>query len=648
MSYRVCCAAFLLSCVCALGEVTPRDFYQAIRENDLAKIKSFLDAGVSVDLRDTRGNTPLMHAASVGSIEAMRLLMKAGADVNAKNGLDATSLVWSASNAEKAKLLIDAGAQVNVRTKMSRTPLMMAASYPGNTATVKLLLEKGADTTVTEVRGNTALVDAARTDNTEAIRLLLEHKVDLDAGDFGGITALGHAASHSNIAAMKMLLAKGAKVNVALKRELKVKNGLIAVSFQTPLMSAAAKGSIESVRMLLDAGADVKARDVRGMTPLMMAVASDMADPAIVKLLLDKGSDTSVKTVDGETTLDWARKFGNPRIIAMLGGQISENKAVVRPAAASASNPRAAIERAMPLLTSSAKEYFRMSGCAGCHHQHVIGMAVPAAARKGIAVDESFGRDQVAIMKSDVVGSREALLQDIFISVDGLVFSMLGMGEQKYPADELTDAMVSAIAARQTAEGNFLHFPLGRPPLEDGSFVSGALAVRTLQRYAIPARKAELDGRIAKARHWFLSAKPNAAYERAFHVMGLQWSGADKAAVQRAVSELRKLQRADGGWAQLSTLQSDAFGTSTALYALAQAGVPAQDAAYQRGVRFLLSTQQPDGSWHVASRSPKVQPYFQSGFPHNHDQWISAAATSWSVTALAEAVEPARQSAGLR
>lgn len=64
-----------------------------------------------------------------------------------------------------------------------------------------------------------------------------------------------------------------------------------------------------------------------------------------------------------------------------------------------------------------------------------------------------------------------------------------------------------------------------------------------------------------------------------------------------------------------TTLASDAFGTATALYALQQAGVPAKDPAYQRGVRYLISTQKPDGSWHVASRSPKVQPYFQSGFP---------------------------------
>ncbi|MBL8174523.1 MAG: ankyrin repeat domain-containing protein [Bryobacterales bacterium] len=646
MGYRV--LAFLVSYAFAYAETTPRDFYQAIRENDLAKIKGYLSAGAAADLRDTRGTTPLMHAASIGSLEAMQMLIKAGADVNAKNGLDATPLVWAAANAAKAKLLIDAGAQVNVRTKMMRTPLMMAASAPDNASTVKLMIDKGADVTVADVRGHTALVDAARANNTEALRLLLDHKQDVNAGDFGGVTALGHAAAHSNIVAVKMLLAKGADPNTAMKRELKVRNGLIAASYFTPLMAAVARSSIDTVRLLLDAGADVKKQDVRGMTPLMLAVASDVANPAVVRLLIERGSDLNARSVDGETALDWAGKFGNPRVLSLLGGTVSGSTAAVKQTSATVRDARGAMELAMPLLTSSAKEYFRMSGCGGCHHQHVIGMAVPAAEKKGVAVDPAFRRDQLQIMKGEVMGNREALLQDIFISVDGLAFAMLGMGEQQYPADELTDAMVSAIAARQNEEGDFIHFPFVRPPLEDSPFVSSALAIRTISRYAIPARKTELEGRIAKTRQWFLASKPAVPYERAFQVLGLHWSGAERAAVQRAVSELRKLQRADGGFAQLATLPSDAFATATALYALAQAGIPAKDAAYQRGVRFLLTTQKPDGSWHVASRAPKVQPYFQSGFPYDHDQWISAASTAWAVTALAEAAEPPRQSASLR
>jgi len=51
-------------------------------------------------------------------------------------------------------------------------------------------------------------------------------------------------------------------------------------------------------------------------------------------------------------------------------------------------------------------------------------------------------------------------------------------------------------------------------------------------------------------------------------------------------------------------------------------------------VRYLLTTQLDDGSWHVRSRAPKFQPYFESGFPHGQDQWISSAATAWASMAL--------------
>jgi len=68
--------------------------------------------------------------------------------------------------------------------------------------------------------------------------------------------------------------------------------------------------------------------------------------------------------------------------------------------------------------------------------------------------------------------------------------------------------------------------------------------------------------------------------------------------------------------------------------------MPVSDAGWQRGLDFLLCTQFEDGSWHVKSRAFGFQPYFESGFPHGHDQWISAAASSWATMALVDAAEP--------
>ena len=70
------------------------------------------------------------------------------------------------------------------------------------------------------------------------------------------------------------------------------------------------------------------------------------------------------------------------------------------------------------------------------------------------------------------------------------------------------------------------------------------------------------------------------------------------------------------------------------LVALHEAGVPASDPAYKRGVDFLLATQQEDGSWFNKTRALGFQPYFDGSFPHGYDQFISAAGTSWAAMAL--------------
>jgi len=111
-------------------------------------------------------------------------------------------------------------------------------------------------------------------------------------------------------------------------------------------------------------------------------------------------------------------------------------------------------------------------------------------------------------------------------------------------------------------------------------------------------------------------------------------------------STLRKLaktilaaQRADGGWAQNAFLSSDAYATGQTLASLAKTGMlKPGDPVYQRALKYLLSTQSADGSWYVRSRSPKFQPFFESGFPYGHDQWISAMATGWAATAVAMAL----------
>jgi len=142
---------------------------------------------------------------------------------------------------------------------------------------------------------------------------------------------------------------------------------------------------------------------------------------------------------------------------------------------------------------------------------------------------------------------------------------------------------------------------------------------------------------VARAAAWLSRARGTTTEERALKLLGLVWSGADSTIIRDAAANLRSLQMSNGGWSQEPSMDADAYATGEALVALQESGLTMSDPAVRRGVEYLVRSQLQDGSWYVASRSVPIQAYFESGFPHGADQWISAAATAWAVTALAPA-----------
>ena len=115
-------------------------------------------------------------------------------------------------------------------------------------------------------------------------------------------------------------------------------------------------------------------------------------------------------------------------------------------------------------------------------------------------------------------------------------------------------------------------------------------------------------------------------------------SDADAASTKTLAAAILAQQQPDGAWAQHGGVAADAYATGQALYVLAKSGVAPADPAYQRGIGYLLATQNANGAWRVTSRAPKFQAFFNSGFPYGGDQWISAWATGWATMALAQAV----------
>src|SRR5262245_21645695 len=293
-------------------------FYQAIR-NDNAGVLKALIGSQDVNAKDSRGATPLMYAAAFGNAKQMKLLLESGADVNAQNTFHATALIWAGGDAVKSRMLIEHGADINVRTQQGRTALMAAAKRNGNADLVRLLLEKGADV---KTPGDTTLIPAAQSGDVEIMRLLIESGADANCvSPRLGETPLHYAAASGNVSAVALLLAKGANPNAGLNNPTSVRGGAIVdggIGKQTPLMWAVPKGSPELIRAFIDAGANVNAQDIRGMSALMLAVASENQDLAVVRALLQSGANVNVRSGHGETALDWARKFGSRPVIAAL------------------------------------------------------------------------------------------------------------------------------------------------------------------------------------------------------------------------------------------------------------------------------------------------------------------------------------------
>lgn len=291
---------------------------------------------------------------------------------------------------------------------------------------------------------------------------------------------------------------------------------------------------------------------------------------------------------------------------------------------------RSAVTRAMEPLEKQSPNFVRIGGCNSCHNQDLPLLAQSIAKSKGIPAGGDF------VLAPDTDNFERVFEHSGLLSASSIGYQVMAMIAKARPADARTDGMVNYLIAHQEPDGRWAGRS-NRQPLSTGDHHGTAFGIYVLSNYGRNAQKDRVRAHITKAVAWLQENAPRSNQDAAMQVMGLAWGHADQTAMAKAASALKARQRESGGWAQLDTLEPDAYATGQALYALALAGAPGSDAAYRRGVDFLIRTQAKDGTWHVKARSKPVQPYFESGFPYGHDQWISAAGTSWAVMALAMA-----------
>ena len=296
----------------------------------------------------TPPDSPVADAAMRGDEGSVRVLLQQGADVNAAQGDGMTALHWAADrgDVEMARMLVYAGASLEAATRMAEYTPLHLASRAGHGAVVRALLEVGSDPATATGSGEaTALHLAAAAGDAATISALIEFGADVNAREQrAGQTPLIFAAAQNRVQAIEALLAGGADLSLTtrvlnmVELEESLRNGnedrvrqQIAAQIaareakapkeeaeeekeeaeeekeeeapkplsmgqqvghmgaMTALLHAARQGHAEAVNSLLNAGTDIDQASADGTTPLFIAALNGHFDLALA--LIERGAD---------------------------------------------------------------------------------------------------------------------------------------------------------------------------------------------------------------------------------------------------------------------------------------------------------------------------------------------------------------------
>ena len=269
----------------------------------------------------------LVRAARAGDAAAVAALLKQKTDVNAAAIDGTTALHWAvrADDIETVDALIRAGAQVKTASRHGVTPLYLAADL-GNATMIRRLVAAGGDANGTDISGDTVLMAAVRSGSIDAVRALLDAGAQVNTVEPQvGHTALMWAVREDRPEFVSLLLARGATVDMKTRTGSQpavrppgagggshgvgiVRGGVPPQGEQPPapggmtaLSFAAREGRLEAARLLIDAGADVNAREANGISPLVMAITN--RHTPVAALLLARGADPNAADWWGRTPL---------------------------------------------------------------------------------------------------------------------------------------------------------------------------------------------------------------------------------------------------------------------------------------------------------------------------------------------------------
>ena len=294
-------------------------------------------------------------------------------------------------------------------------------------------------------------------------------------------------------------------------------------------------------------------------------------------------------------------------------------------------------KNAVRLIDRTSATFLETRKCFTCHTQTFAALVLTDAERAGIDINDKNLAAQVerAYEIYDLPSVRRSSSSLGGVRPDAVGHALLTLDIGQHPPNDKTEAMLRYLLDYGKESGHWKVAIENREPAEASNFTTNYLAVRAATRYGTAELKDDIAARRTAVEAWFAKAEAKNTEDQVFRLLLANELGIPSKSREPFVRRLLDEQLADGGWAQKAGMKPDAYATASVLVALNKAGgTSAGHPQWQNGVQYLLKTQQPDGSWHVASRAKPVQKYFESGFPHGKDQFISAFATGWATEVL--------------
>lgn len=297
---------------------------------------------------------------------------------------------------------------------------------------------------------------------------------------------------------------------------------------------------------------------------------------------------------------------------------------------------KSAIEKSIPLIEKASAGSARERKCFTCHNQAMSVFVLDEAKKRGFAIDEANFQLQIehtaAHLKRGLKKYQAGKGQGG--GPDTASYALWTLELADYKPDEITTAVTGYLLKRNKDKEHWIRNST-RPPSMSSDTNTNYFVIRALNTFGTKEQRSWIEARIKAAQQWLIDLKPNSTEEQVFQLRTLLYLDTEESILKAAIKKLIQTQNADGGWSQLPTMKSDAYATGTVLVALLRSEkVAANHPAITQGIKYLIESQQPDGSWHVVSRAKPFQTYFETGYPHEKDQFISVTAGSWATAAL--------------